>query len=145
MDVDLGPTRPPIREQQKGASDQERARLDGPQRTIWRREQNCLALNVQTRAENDDQREHDELDPPSHRADRRSKRLFKIDQDEHCRNKKKRIECLGDRSWLNRRAARIASGHALEQLIVERNRESDGNETDDDERDRPTRQELAVV
>ena len=124
--VDLGQSRSRVGQRQEEAADQERTRLDAPQRDVRRGEENRLAPNVETGAEDHGQGQHHELDPPAHRSDRRSKRLFQVHQDQDERNEEDDVQRLGHRTELQSPdVARRSCRHHLKQLIAETERQAD--------------------
>jgi hypothetical protein len=103
-----------------------------------------LCPNVESGAEDHDQRQYHELDPPPHRPDSRPERLFQVHQDQDERNKVDAVQDLRDRAEL-RLLDKWSFRHHLKQLIVEADQQADWQQTDDDQRNAPPRQKLARV
>ena len=141
--IDLGQSGSCVGQRQDEAPDEERTRLDAPQRDVGRGEENRLAPNVKTGTE-DHRKGHDhELDPPAHRSDGRSKRLFQVRQDQDERNEEDDVQRLGHRARLQ--PPEVARRRWRPQLFEEAERHTDRQQTQECQRDFPAGHELAVI
>ena len=135
-----------VGQRQEETPDQERARLDARQRHVVRGEEDGLAPDVDVGAEDHRQAQDHELDPPAHRSDRRPEGLFQVHQDQHERDEEDDVQGRADGAEAElQHLARRPCRHHLEELLPEAERQADGQQAENRQRDSPAGQGLAVV
>ena len=131
---------------QEDAPNQERSRLDGPEGHVRGGEENLLAPNVESGAENHHQGQHHELQTPAHRPDGRSEGLFQVHQDQDEHHEMDDVQRGGYRTKLQMPdVARCSQRYYLEQSIAKTKRQSHRQKSDGYQRNSPAGQSLAGI
>ena len=108
--------------------------------------ESCFALNVKTGAEDHRKAQDHKFDSPAHRSNRRPEGLLQIHQYPQVRYEKDDVQDLGYRTKPELRPmGRPSSRNYLKKLVLETERYTDGQQSENGQRNSPAPKRLAVI